>query len=80
MTPSAWTISDWLIVGSLFLGGVGFVLKAQHSLITKLLTEKWDGMVKRQDDVEEQVDNIDRRLTGVEAVCKLRHGSREEVR
>ena len=76
---------SWIAVVAIACGAVGVILKGQHSLITKLLADKWYAMEKRQDetderldDVEKKANHIDRRLAGVEAVCKLRTPGRPD--
>ena len=83
MTPSNWTVADWITVAIFAAGAMGAILKSQHMLITGLLRDKWDGHEKRisdaenrLDDGEEAINNVKLKVNTLETVCRLRQETR----
>jgi len=75
MTPA-----NWITLILFALAAIGAILKAQHSLITKLLADRWAQLERRQteteawkDETDTRFGKFDRRITRIETVCQMRH-------
>ena len=80
MSPSTWSVQDWLIILTLFLSGVTFVIGTMGKVINSLLKEKWDGherrisgLEDRMDDQETEITNLRIDVRGLEKTCDIRH-------
>ena len=77
---TSWTATDWLMLGIFTAGAIGTVLKAQHSLITRLLAEKWKQHEDRLTNTEERLDDHETYINGIrldvkeiQTACRIRH-------
>lgn len=70
------TVADWITIAVFVLGAMGVLLKAQHSLITRLLSEKWQDHERRIESQEDSLHALDLRVTTVETICHMRKNPR----
>ena len=54
--------ANWITLVLFALAAIGAILKAQHSLITKLLADRWALMERRQDETNERIDDTNNDL------------------
>ena len=74
------TLANWISITLALAAAVGVILRGQHSLITKLLSEKWQVQDQRITKVEEKADahteelyTLKTRVSLVESACSIRH-------
>jgi peptidoglycan hydrolase CwlO-like protein len=74
------TLANWISIVLALSAAVGVILRGQHSLITKLLSEKWEAQDQRLTKVEdktgthtEEIYSLKNRVSLVESACSIRH-------
>ena len=84
MSPTSWSIQDWLIILGFFVSGVGLILTTQHRIISNLLKERWDGHERRlsalevgQDEVRDEITDVRIDITALQTACNIRHNRGE---